>query len=50
VANSNCVILTSTKVDCWGYGSYGQLGNGHLYFGSPPYGSATPQRAVAVGT
>jgi alpha-tubulin suppressor-like RCC1 family protein len=28
---TNCALLTSGEVDCWGDGSYGQLGNGTGY-------------------
>ena len=36
-----CALLTSGGLDCWGYGAYGQIGNGTFYTSSP-YGSATP--------
>jgi alpha-tubulin suppressor-like RCC1 family protein len=36
-----CALLTSAGVDCWGYGYYGELGNG-TYSTSSPYGDATP--------
>lgn len=38
---SICAGLSTGKVDCWGYGTYGELGNGRFYTASP-YGSAVP--------
>ena len=35
-------------MDCWGYGDYGELGNGTFYTSSP-YGSATPVAVEGVG-
>ncbi len=43
-----CALLTSGGVDCWGYGSYGELGNGTFYTSSP-YGSAIPVVVEGVG-
>jgi alpha-tubulin suppressor-like RCC1 family protein len=45
---SYCALLTSGGVDCWGYGEYGQLGNGTFYKSSPK-GSATPVEVEGVG-
>jgi O-glycosyl hydrolase len=36
-----CAVLTSGEVDCWGYGSYGELGNGVFD------GSAVPVQVVS---
>ena len=36
-----CALLTSGAVDCWGYGSHGNLGNGQFYT-SGNQGSAVP--------
>jgi alpha-tubulin suppressor-like RCC1 family protein len=36
-----CAVLTSGKVDCWGYGTYGELGNGTFYT-TGNHGSAVP--------
>jgi alpha-tubulin suppressor-like RCC1 family protein len=44
----SCVLLTSGKVDCWGLGEYGELGNGTFYTTSP-YGSAVPLAVKGVG-
>ena len=38
---SDCAVLTSGRVDCWGYGYYGDLGNGTFYT-TGNEGSATP--------
>ena len=43
-----CAILTSGKVDCWGYGENGVLGNGTFY-NSGDDGSATPVAVEALG-
>jgi alpha-tubulin suppressor-like RCC1 family protein len=43
-----CVLLTSSGVDCWGYGEQGQLGNGTFYT-SASYGSDTPVAVQGVG-
>jgi hypothetical protein len=39
--NGYCALLTSGGVDCWGYGQFGELGNGEIYKHSP-FGSAVP--------
>jgi uncharacterized repeat protein (TIGR01451 family) len=44
---SYCARLTSTAVDCWGSGQYGQLGDGNFYPTSP-YGSAVPVEVKAA--
>ncbi len=36
-----CALLTSGGVDCWGFGEFGELGDGQFYTASPN-GSATP--------
>ena len=46
-ANS-CALLTSGNVDCWGYGSFGELGNGRFYT-SGNDGSAVPVGVKGVG-
>ena len=43
-----CALLTSGRVDCWGDGIFGQLGNGTFYSASP-YGSAVPVAVEGVG-
>jgi len=43
-----CVLLTSSGVDCWGYGEQGQLGNG-MFYTSSSYGSDTPVAVEGVG-
>jgi alpha-tubulin suppressor-like RCC1 family protein len=45
---SYCALLTSSRVDCWGYGHDGELGNGKLY-NTKPYGSATSVAVQGVG-
>ena len=47
-SGSPCALLTSGKVDCWGYGADGELGNGSFY-NSRPYGSAVPVAVKGVG-
>ncbi len=42
-----CARLTSDKVDCWGRGFFGELGNGMAY-NTPPYGSAVPVNVKGV--
>ena len=49
-AGSNCALLISDRVDCWGYGVDGNLGNGVFYTsGKDSSGSATPVQVVGVG-
>ncbi len=43
-----CALLTSGKVDCWGDGFFGQLGNG-IFYTKPDLGSATPVHVKGVG-
>ena len=43
-----CARLTSGKVDCWGNGHYGQLGNGAFY-ANGHQGSAVPVAVKGVG-
>jgi len=43
-----CALLISGAVDCWGYGSDGELGNGTFYT-TGNQGSATPVQVVGVG-
>ena len=45
--SSYCALLTSGRVDCWGYGNDGELGNGHFY-PSGNYGSAKPVAVVST--
>ncbi len=45
---SYCALLSSRGVDCWGYGYYGQLGNGVEYT-TGNKGSAVPVAVLAVG-
>ena len=42
-----CALLSSSEVDCWGYGDQGQLGNGVYYPNDS--GSATPVSVEGVG-
>ncbi|MCX6508277.1 MAG: hypothetical protein NTY27_03725, partial [Actinobacteria bacterium] len=44
---SYCALLTSGRVDCWGYGRHGQLGNGQFYT-SGNHGSAKPVAVVST--
>ena len=46
---SYCAVLDSGDVDCWGYGRFGELGNGFFYNGAPPNGSATPVAVEGIG-
>ncbi len=47
---TNCVLVTSGGVDCWGDGYFGQLGDGTFYTsGNPPEGSAVPVQVEGVG-
>ncbi|MDA8282513.1 MAG: RCC1 domain-containing protein, partial [Actinomycetota bacterium] len=43
VGGTICALLTSGNVDCWGYGAYGQLGNGSFTT------TATPVQVVGIG-
>ena len=43
-----CARLNSGKVDCWGYGFDGELGNG-VFYTSDHYGSAVPVAVKGVG-
>ncbi len=43
-----CARLTSGKVDCWGYGVDGELGNG-TYYSDSPHGSAVPVAVEGLG-
>ena len=45
--NGYCALLTSGRVDCWGYGFYGELGNGKFYT-SGNQGSAIPVAVVST--
>ena len=40
-----CAVLTSGRVDCWGYGPDGELGNGQ-YYSLSPNGSALPVQVI----
>jgi len=42
-----CAVLTSGGVDCWGYGYYGELGDGQFYT-TGSNGSAVPVQVVGV--
>jgi alpha-tubulin suppressor-like RCC1 family protein len=46
--NTVCALLTSRRVDCWGAGGDGELGNGTFYTNAP-YGSAVPVAVKGVG-
>ena len=43
-----CAVLASGGVDCWGYGYYGELGDGMFYTNNPQY-SVTPVTVEGVG-
>ena len=47
-AEGSCALLTSGGVDCWGFGQFGQLGNGTFYT-SGNKGSAVPVAVKGVG-
>ena len=42
-------MLTSGGVDCWGFGEFGELGNGTFYTNYPSDGNATPVAVEGVG-
>jgi alpha-tubulin suppressor-like RCC1 family protein len=42
-----CALLTSNRVDCWGYGPDGELGNGSFYV-TGNQGSAVPVAVVGL--
>ncbi len=44
-----CALLATGGVDCWGYGMYGELGDGVFYANSPSYGSDVPVQVLGVG-
>ncbi len=46
---SYCAVLTSGGVDCWGFGHYGQLGDGIFHTFTTTYGSAYPEAVLGVG-
>ncbi len=46
---SYCALLTSSGVDCWGYGHNGQLGDGIDYLKTSNLGSAVPVAVLGVG-
>ena len=48
VGGSYCALLTTGAVDCWGYGYYGELGDGIFYDTNNMYGSADPVTVVGV--
>ncbi len=48
-ANSNCAVLTSGGVDCWGDGEGGELGNGVFYTSAHHFGSAFAVPVLGVG-
>jgi alpha-tubulin suppressor-like RCC1 family protein len=43
-----CAVLTSGRVDCWGGGYFGELGNG-MFYTSSPFASTTPVEVEGVG-
>ena len=47
-AGGFCALLTSGGVDCWGFGSWGDLGNGQFYIPSSPTGPDGSTVPVAV--
>lgn len=44
-----CALLSSGGVDCWGFGQYGQLGDGTFYRPPGDVGSAVPVEVEEVG-
>jgi alpha-tubulin suppressor-like RCC1 family protein len=47
-AEGFCALLTSGGVDCWGFGNFGNLGDGNFYT-TGNLGSPTPVQVVGVG-
>jgi alpha-tubulin suppressor-like RCC1 family protein len=45
---SDCAIVATTGVDCWGLGNWGQLGDGKFYL-TGNESSATPVQVTGVG-
>jgi hypothetical protein len=45
--NGDCALLTSSRVDCWGYGLWGELGNGKFENGKYP-AVAVPSPVVST--
>jgi alpha-tubulin suppressor-like RCC1 family protein len=43
-----CAVLASSGVDCWGWGNYGQLGDG-IFYTTGNQGSAVPVAVEGVG-
>jgi alpha-tubulin suppressor-like RCC1 family protein len=43
----NCALLTTSGVDCWGNGQYGQLGNG-IFYNTTIYVSEVPVAVLAA--
>lgn len=43
-----CALLTAGRVDCWGFGLYGQLGNG-VFYTTGNNGSDVPVRVKGAG-
>ena len=44
-----CAVLATGGVDCWGYGTYGELGDGVFYANSPSDGSDVPVQVLGIG-
>jgi alpha-tubulin suppressor-like RCC1 family protein len=43
-----CSVLTSGVVDCWGFGAFGQLGDGVFYDAGGNFGSAVPVAVITA--